>query len=78
MSLLDIWMVTCIFFVFLCIFEFIVVTTLLNCARQVGRQHKFWSSFFSQRAAIILENASKILIPLLFITFNFIYWYYLM
>ena len=35
MTQLDVWMVTCIFIVFLCIFEFVVASTLIKAGKKV-------------------------------------------
>lgn len=59
-SYLDIWMVVCIFFVFYCIVEFVIVTVM------VRNQFK--------RAAKILEYTSRATVPFVFIFFNIVYW----
>ena len=59
-SYLDIWMVMCILFVFTCILEFSIVTTLM---RRGGKSR-----------AENLEAWSRVLIPLAFIIFNLVYW----
>ena len=61
---LDIWMLTCVLFVFLELAEFTLVLHL-------ARTHK-------ERMAPILETAAKITLPVLFLIFNCIYWYVLM
>ena len=59
-SYLDIWMVTCIIFVFVSMIEFVVVQFL----------HK------SQRNALgkLVERLMRILIPVFFVLFNIMYW----
>merc|ERR1712241_1222592 len=59
-SYLDIWMLTCMIFVFSCITEFIIVT----CLNKSG--HKKHGERF--------ELMSKIMLPVLFVLFNAIYW----
>jgi len=59
-SLLDIWMLVCMIFVFSCILEFIVVTSQIRS----GKKHR----------GEMVETTGKILIPILFVTFNAIYW----
>ena len=60
-SLLDVWMFACIVFVFLVIFHFIAVISLLR--------------YNKKRAAERVENIGIIAIPILFMAFNCIYWY---
>ena len=36
MTQLDVWMVTCIFLVFLCIFEFVVASSLIKAGKKVA------------------------------------------
>jgi len=59
-SRLDIWMLNCIIFVFLCILEFIIVTTLIR---------KGWKN-----AGEKFEKISRVVIPILFLVFNLCYW----
>jgi len=59
-SLLDIWMLVCMIFVFASILEFIVVTVYLRSGRKL--------------IADKVESVSKILIPLLYFVFNIVYW----
>jgi len=59
-SLLDIWMLVCMIFVFVSILEFIIVTVYLRSGRKsLGDK---------------VEEVSKIVIPLLFCAFNTVYW----
>ena len=62
-SLLDVWMFTCIVFVFLVIIHFIAVISLLR--------------YNKKRAAERVENIGIIVIPILFVAFNWIYWHLL-
>ena len=59
-TLLDIWMVVCIVFIFGCIVEFTVVSTLLKHGRKE----------ISERT----EKTCRFTIPLIFAAFNIIYW----
>jgi len=59
-SFLDYWMVMCIVFIFLVLFEFPVVHTLIRKGKR--------------RDADLIERAAIIVIPILFICFNVIYW----
>jgi hypothetical protein len=59
-SLLDVWMVICILFVFACIVEFTVVSSLLKNGNKEA----------SERT----EIACRFAIPLAFFIFNSIYW----
>ena len=59
-SFLDIWMVMCIIFIFIVLIEFAIVTSLLR------RQEK--------RTAEKIESVGILLIPLMFLLFNVIYW----
>merc|ERR1719334_2881305 len=59
-SLLDVWMLVCMIFVFACILEFIAVTACIHTARK--------------ETSVKLENICRILIPILFLLFNLIYW----
>jgi len=59
-SLLDIWMLVCMIFVFACILEFIAVTA---CSR-----------YSNKTTGDKLETICRILIPILFLLFNLIYW----
>jgi len=59
-SLLDIWMLVCMIFVFTCILEFIVVTAHIRSGKKNRGE--------------MVESVSKIVIPILFVTFNAIYW----
>merc|ERR1712141_122961 len=60
-SLLDIWMVMCIVFIFLCLVEFTIVTTFLR------RNEK--------RIAQKVEFYGAVGLPILFLIWNFIYWF---
>ena len=59
-SLLDIWMVACIVFVFLVIIHFMIVISLLRYSKP--------------KAAEKFEHFGIFAIPLLFIVFNCFYW----
>ncbi len=59
-SMLDIWMVMCIFFIFLVLIEFAIVTTLI-------RKH-------DKGTAERIESTGIVVLPILFGTFNIIYW----
>ena len=59
-SYLDIWMVMCILFVFICILEFSIVTTLMRRSLK--------------SKAETLEAWSRLFIPTLFLIFNIVYW----
>ena len=59
-SYLDIWMVTCIIFVFASMIEFTVVHSLYRSNR---RSH-----------AEYVERLMRIVIPVIFLAFNFFYW----
>lgn len=59
-SYLDIWMVVCIFFVFYCIVEFVIVTVLIRNQMEL--------------VAKKLEYSSRTIVPLAFMFFNTIYW----
>ena len=59
-SLLDIWMVACIVFVFLVIIHFMIVISLLRYSKP--------------KAAEKFEHFGIFAIPLLFIAFNCFYW----
>ena len=62
-TLLDIWMIICTFFVFMSLMEFTAVATLIrNDRRPQGER---------------LEKAARLIFPLAFLTFNAIYWTYL-
>jgi len=59
-SFLDIWMLTCMIFVFSCIMEFIVITCFNRSEyKKEGRKFEF---------------ACKVGLPLVFISFNCVYW----
>ena len=59
-SYLDIWMVTCIIFVFVTMIEFVAVQFLHKTKRNaLGK---------------LLERLMRILIPVFFVLFNIIYW----
>jgi len=60
-SMLDIWMVMCIFFIFLVLIEFAVVTSLI-------RRHQ-------KSNAERIEKLGTIVLPILFGIFNIIYWF---
>ena len=59
-SFLDVWMVTCILFVFFCILEFTLVISL------VRKQKRY--------TAEKLEFASRVAVPAVFVLFNLVYW----
>lgn len=59
-SFLDIWMLTSMIFVFSCILEFILVT----CFNRIGQK----------RSGEKFETICKIFLPILFLTFNCVYW----
>merc|ERR1711997_773188 len=59
-SLLDVWMFMCIVFVFIVIIHFVVVISLLRSG---------W-----KKTAVFVERSGAAIIPLLFISFNAIYW----
>merc|ERR1719510_1259210 len=59
-SMLDIWMLVCIIFIFLVLIEFAVVTSLLRNNEKPTAQ--------------LVENMAIIVIPALFFIFNMIYW----
>ncbi len=59
-TLLDVWMVVCIVFIFGCIVEFTVVSTLLKRGKKETSE--------------TTEKACRLSIPLVFIVFNIIYW----
>ena len=59
-SYLDIWMVTCIFFVFASMIEFTIV-------------HSLYRSNQRSRADYV-ERLMRIVIPIIFIGFNLFYW----
>jgi hypothetical protein len=60
-SFLDIWMVTCIVFVFASLIEFTIVHSLYR------NNHKYQGD--------CLEKVMRILIPVVFLVFNAFYWY---
>jgi len=59
-SVLDIWMLICMIFVFSCMLEFIIITVLIRSGRK-KKGEKF-------------ELVCKLLLPALFVLVNFIYW----
>ena len=59
-SYLDIWMVTCIIFVFGSMIEFTVVHSLYKSNRRASAEY--------------VERLMRIVIPVLFIGFNIFYW----
>merc|ERR1719342_130974 len=63
-SFLDIWMLVCMLFVFSCIVEFIIATIF----HRIGKKNR----------GEMVESVSKILLPILFFTFNICYWPILM
>ena len=60
-SYLDIWMVTCIIFVFASLIEFTFVHSLY-------RKN-------NQKLGILIEKFTQIAMPIVFLLFNTIYWY---
>ena len=86
-SLLDIWMLVCMIFVFVCILEFIVVTSHLRSGRKArGDQVTLSIAILTAVLAVILnitynnnltiqiETVSKAAIPATFLVFNLVYW----
>ena len=63
-SFLDVWMVMCIIFVFICILEFTVVTSWIRNGRKMGAER--------------IERTCRVLIPIIFLLFNLLYWPILM
>ena len=63
LTLLDIWMVICMLFVFICVLEFILVTFLIRIQKQ--------------RYAVKAELTSRICIAIFFVIFILIYWLYI-
>ena len=59
-SFLDIWMLTCMLFIFLCILEFVVVTCFIRAN--------------NKRRGEQVESACKLALPVWFFAFNCIYW----
>lgn len=59
---LDVWMLTCILFVFLELAEFTLVLHLTRTNKQ--------------KMAPALEATTKVMLPLLFAIFNAVYWYF--
>merc|ERR1719209_1039175 len=59
-SLLDIWMLVCMIFVFSCILEFIVVTVQIRSGKKALGER--------------FERVAKLVIPLAFLAFNLAYW----
>ena len=59
-SYLDIWMLTCILFVFSSMVEFVVVQFCIKSKRL--------------RSAKVVEHLMRVAIPVLFIIFNIMYW----
>jgi len=60
-SMLDIWMLVCIIFIFLVLIEFAVVTSLLR------KQEK--------STAELVDHFAIVILPTLFLTFNVVYWF---
>merc|ERR1712241_138670 len=74
-SYLDIWMLTCMIFVFSCIMEFIVVTALTKFGqKEHGERTPDLNYFEHQQLLQKFELMSKIMLPVLFVLFNAIYW----
>jgi len=74
-SYLDIWMLTCMIFVFSCIMEFIVVTALTKFGqRKHGERTPDLKYYEHQQQLQKFELMSKIMLPFLFVLFNAIYW----
>jgi len=59
-SLLDIWMLVCMIFVFACILEFIVITVYIRSGKKILGEK--------------IEQVAKPAIPLAFLAFNLAYW----
>ena len=62
-SLLDVWMFVCIVFVFLVIIHFMVVISLLRFNKKIAAER--------------VEHIGVAMIPVLFLGFNLIYWFWL-
>merc|ERR1711997_1329224 len=74
-SLLDIWMLVCMIFVFSCILEFIVVTSLSKFGQKKrGERTPDLKYYEHQQQLQKFELVSKIMLPVLFVLFNSIYW----
>lgn len=58
--MIDVWMVMCLLFVFLCLVEFSIVTALLYHQKN--------------HLATKLEAGALVILPLIFIGFNLVYW----
>ena len=68
-------MVTCLVFVNGCMFEFIVVTALVNRgSERLGDKVSKLDYSFSVLMIDKVEQISRLLTPLAFGLFNFIYW----
>ena len=63
LTLLDIWMVICMLFVFICILEFILVTFLIRIEKQ--------------RYAVKAEWTCRISIAIFFVIFILVYWLFI-
>ena len=63
-SLLDIWMFMCIVFVFIVIIHFVVVISLLRNGKKTSAE--------------VVETIGAVVIPVLFVFFNVVYWTNLM
>jgi hypothetical protein len=59
-TFLDVWMVTCMIFVFATMVEFVVVNYLYNLKKHARRE--------------CVEKIMQVLMPLCFITFTILYW----
>ena len=78
-SFLDIWMLMCMLFVFSCILEFIIATVFIKAGKKSKGEkvrkefNNYYQNYFFQ-----FEIICKILLPILFFTFNICYWPILM
>ena len=63
-TLLDIWMIVSIVFVFLSLLEFTLVATLIRNGQRLKSER--------------LEQTCRVLFPLLYLVFNVLYWTFLL
>ena len=73
-------MVVCIFFVFLSIGEFILVTAMIRSGQKVLRTHIkiLTTDLCFQKESRRVEDMFKVAIPVVFSIFNAVYWPVLM